>query len=77
MGEDSLNDLKQFIVATVSQATANMATKDDIADLKGDIAKLEQKIDDVDLKLDTIEGTLNSQLNDQETRITKLKQQAA
>jgi len=70
MDEDTLNDLKQFIVATVTQATANMATKDDIA-------RLEQKIDDLDLKVDTVSDTLNDQLNDHEQRLTTLEQQAA
>ncbi|MEO6760911.1 MAG: hypothetical protein ABI220_00850 [Candidatus Saccharimonadales bacterium] len=86
MNEDSLNDLKQFIAATVSQATSDMATKDDIANMatrndianmatKGDIAKLSSQITDLELKVDTIAETLNDDLNDHEVRITKLEQQ--
>ena len=47
MDKDQLDDLKQFITATVSQATAGMATKDDLtnglASVKGDIKRLEAK----------------------------------
>jgi hypothetical protein len=70
MDEDTLNDLKQFIAATVSQATANMATKDDIL-------LLSTQIQDLDLKVDTIAETLNEHLDDHETRLTKLEQQPA
>ncbi len=74
-----LNDLKQFIATTVSQATAGMATKDDIADLatKEDLQMLSTKIDDLELKVDTISEALNDHLNDHETRLTKLEQQSA
>lgn len=77
MNDNQLDDLKQFITATVSQATANMATKDDIANMatKDDIKRLEVKIDDVDLKLDTISDVLNDRINDHETRLTKLEHQ--
>ena len=77
MDEDQLNDLKQFISATVSQATANMATKDDIGKLDNRIGRLEKKVDDFDLKIDTISETLNERLNEHETKLTKLEQQAA
>ena len=45
--EHLIEDLKQFILATVSQATANMATKDDIANTatKDDIADMATKGD--------------------------------
>jgi len=88
MDEDVIADFKQFIVATVSQATAHIATKEDIANMatkedianmatKEDIAKLEQKIDDLDLKVDTISETLNDNLNDHEIRLTKLERAPA
>lgn len=70
MQDTQLDDLKQFITATVSQATADMATKTDIK-------RLEVKIDDLDLKVDTISDTLNECLNDHEVRLTKLEQQTA
>ena len=82
MNADIIQDLKQFIEATVSQhtasITANMATKDDIA-------RLEQKIDDrTDEILEAIGDTLQTnmdatdrQLTDHERRITKLETHAA
>jgi hypothetical protein len=77
--EDLVNDLKQFIAATVSQATTSLATKDELKNLatKDDIVRLEQKVDDLDLKIDTISETLNDRLNDSDTRLTNLEQQAA
>jgi hypothetical protein len=88
MNDDLITDLKQFIAATVSQATSDLATKEELKSLatkeelkslatKEDLHKLEQKIDDIDLKIDTIADTLNGQLNDHDTRITKLEQQTA
>ena len=66
MDDAQFDDLKQFITATVSQATTDMATKDDVGvlkkdvnSLKSDINRLETKIDDLDLKVDTISYTLN------------------
>lgn len=50
--EEILQDLKQFITATVSQQTAHLATKDDITDLKGDINRLELRMDQTETKLD-------------------------
>lgn len=79
MDDNTIIDLKQFIATTVSQAMSDVATKDDLKLLEHKIDnvehKLEQKIDDIDLKLDTITDTLNSQLTDHETRITRLEQQ--
>lgn len=67
VNEDQINDLKQFIASTVSQATADLATKDDVKNV-------ENKVDDLDLKVDTISDTLNNDLNQLETRLTKLEQ---
>lgn len=75
MDDDQFDDLKQFITATVSQATADMATKEDIKLLKSDISRLEVKIDNIDLKVDTISDTLNDRLNNHDNRLTKLEQQ--
>jgi hypothetical protein len=60
--EDAVTDLKQFIVATMSQQMSSFATKDDLAqfatkdDLAGfatkdDIAQLDSKIDAVETRL--------------------------
>ena len=79
MNGGTINDLRQFIVAAVSQATAGMATKEDIADLatKDDIRELDTKIDDLDLKVDTIADALHEHLTDHEVRIAKLERQLA
>lgn len=69
MNDDQFNDLKQFIAATVSQATAGMATKEDLKRLVG-------KVDDLDLKIDTLSEALHETLNEHDSRITKLEQQA-
>jgi hypothetical protein len=78
MDNTQIDDLKQFIQATVSQATSDMVTKDDISTMatKDDITLLGNKINDLELKVDTISETLNYQYNQQENRITKLEQGA-
>jgi predicted transcriptional regulator len=82
MDEDQLNDLKQFIATTVSQATASMATKDD---LQTEISKLKselnQRFDEVQAAIaETISGTNDGndeQLSNHEQRIARLEQQVA
>jgi hypothetical protein len=73
MDENTLNDLKQFIAATVSQATANMATKDDIA-------RLEKKVDDgfagVGDAIEDINKRIDEQYKEVDQRITRLEQQS-
>ncbi len=44
MDEATINDLKQFIVATVSQATGDLASKDDLLEVKGELEKVKQDI---------------------------------
>lgn len=69
MDEEQLSDLKQFIAATVSQATANMATKEDVVDIKTDIAKLEKKVDDSFAKIsEAIEG-INEQTDENKRKV--------
>ena len=83
MNEDQLNDLKQFIAATVSQATAGMATKEDIANMatKEDIASLRQEMLDgfagVSEAIEQIHEQIETQEADVERRFTKLEQQIA
>jgi len=74
MDEGVLNDLKQFIAATVSQATAGLATNDSLQRLGQDLST---KIDDLELKVDTISDALNDHLDDHEIRLAKLEQQTA
>jgi len=74
MNDDQLNDLKQFIASTVSQATANMATKDDVT-------RLEQKVDDGFAGIAKTVEQITEQLNDRDKsvdqRFTKLEQHLA
>lgn len=92
MDDTQLDDLKQFIAATVSQATAdmatkrdiaNMATKDDIANMatKDDIraldAKLSNMIENLETKVDTIADAHAEDHENYEQRLTKLETKVA
>lgn len=74
MNDDVIQDLKQFIAATVSQQTADLATKDDIA-------RIERKIDQVQTAVeDSVIGftsAVDDQVQDHEKRITRLEQKPA
>ncbi|MDQ2973229.1 MAG: hypothetical protein M3Q79_01980 [bacterium] len=78
MNDDAIQDLKQFISATISQQTVNLATKDDIASLD---KKLSSKIEDLSNSVaEALESTneaTDSQLKSHDTRITRLEQKAA
>ncbi len=82
-------DLKQFISAEISQKTAHLATKDDLAQVEN---RLDTKIDGVRTELRTkfeelhsaIENTaiaytseVDVQVRDHEHRIKKLEQKTA
>ncbi|MEC3979629.1 hypothetical protein QMK34_30680 [Amycolatopsis sp. H20-H5] len=84
--EELFTDLKQFITATVSQQTAGLATKDDIANMttKDDIDGLRAEIKVLDEKVDIIQaaiadtftytaGTTDTTLQDHEHRLRKLE----
>ena len=80
--EDVITDLKQFIVATVSQAIAPVAQdvatlKTDVATLKTDVAAIRQGLDDVNLRLDTIADAQAERFEDHELRIVRLERRAA
>ncbi|HWZ65654.1 MAG TPA: hypothetical protein VNX65_02530 [Patescibacteria group bacterium] len=68
--KDLLQDLKQFITVTVSQQIAvvigNMATKDDLKQLRSDFEQFDEK-------LDAIQDALGETLQDQEFRLHKLE----
>lgn len=74
MNNDQIEDLKQFIAVTVSQATSSVATKDDVN-------RLEAKIDDlassVAEALDSHSEAMDQQLKDHGQRITKLEAKTA
>jgi hypothetical protein len=83
MNNDQIDDLKQFIAATVSQATSGMATTDDIANMatKDDVNRLEVKIDvlasSVAEALDSHSEAIDQQLKEHSHRITKLEAKTA
>lgn len=58
MTDEQFDDIKQFILATVSQATAHLATKDDIANMatKDDLVNLATKDDFRQLRLEMQDG---------------------
>ena len=88
MNDDQLADLKQFIVATVSQQTGHLATKNELANLvtkdelsnlatKDDIARIERKIDDIQVAIGEAISSTNESADTQfaahEKRITNLE----
>jgi hypothetical protein len=87
MDEDQLNDLKQFITATVSQATAGMATKGDLMATKDNLGNgltilrtdMNQRFDEIQSSISDIIATNNDaideQLTDHEQRLAKLEHQ--
>jgi polyhydroxyalkanoate synthesis regulator phasin len=81
MDKDVIDDLKQFITTTISQQLADVASKDDIADLKGDIARLDKKVDGLQAQvsdaIDASNEATDAQLKDHEQRITRLEQATA
>lgn len=85
MDSDVIADLKQFITATVSQQVSGLATKDDIAAIRGEMAtgsgRLQRKMDDLQAAvaeaLDTSNDVVDDHLKDHEKRITKLEQASA
>jgi hypothetical protein len=62
--EEMIQDLKQFIEATISQQMADVATKDDIKQLSGRIDRLEvnmatkKDVAKLDQQLDTIQDAI-------------------
>ncbi|HET8709438.1 MAG TPA: hypothetical protein VFL85_04115 [Candidatus Saccharimonadales bacterium] len=76
--DDMITDLKQFIYATVSQATADLATKDDLAKLEAKLTADIQEVKDAinDTVFPYIE-TVGDQVQNHEKRLKKLEKHAA
>lgn len=55
MNDDVITDLKQFITATVSQATVQQTS-----DLRNDINRIDTKVDKIEVKLGKVEKKLDS-----------------
>jgi len=90
--EEIIADLKQFIVTTVSQATADLATKNELetglvslrAEMEAGFAHVDKRFNDVDARFDDMDEKLNTiadahaeWLADHENRIKALEKQAA
>jgi hypothetical protein len=79
MNDDAIEDLKQFITATVHGETADIRT--DLAGLRRDmdrgLTQVTAAIADLSLKVDTIADAHASDLHDHEQRITALEHPAA
>ena len=79
MNEDTINDLKQFISATVSQqfAQQNIELEKRFEKIDERFEKIENKIDDLSASvadaLDNSNNATQEQLNIHEQRITKLE----
>lgn len=78
--EELLQDLKQFISATVSQQTAGLATKDDIVRLEVRIDKTDAKLDEVKERLEGVAGMvedMHKKVNEHDLRIERLEHKFA
>src|SRR5690606_38120814 len=82
MEHTQLQELKQFIQATVSQATSDAATKDDIAhlatkeaikEIESDLAQIQSAIGDA---VSSSNESIDGRLDNHEERISKLEHQA-
>lgn len=86
MNDETIQDLKQFIAATVSQQTSDIIKRLDGVDERLDgidtrLDRVETKIDDLSASvaeaLDATHEVTHSQLQDHERRIVRLEQNAA
>jgi len=86
MNDDTIQDLKQFISATVSQQTDDLkqdisGIKQDISGLKQDIAKLDTKVDSLSAfvteAIDNFDESTQIELKNHNKRITRLEQKTA
>ncbi len=78
MDDTQLDDLKQFIMATISQATADMVTKNDIESLRKSLdTRFEEVQSAIAEAMSTTNDTVDEKLKDHEHRIGFLEQSAA
>lgn len=84
MNEATINDLKQFITAAMSQQLTlqTQEIKDEIRkEVKEELVKIGAKIDDLSASvaeaIDTSNNTTQEQLDNHEQRIAKLEHSAA
>jgi hypothetical protein len=78
MQDDVIADLKQFIAATVSQATAELVTNQKLEQsLEGLRSDMDKRFDDLEAKVDAIADAHAETLGDHEQRLKRLEQRAA
>jgi len=76
MDETQLDDLKQFITATVGQAEARITTELR-ADFRSEIGGLREEMREGFASIGDTMSHQNDQLDDHETRLTKLESKPA
>ncbi len=78
MDDTQSDDLKQFIVATISQATADVATKNDIESLRKSMdTRFEEVQSAIAEAMSTTNDMIDEKIEDHEHRIGLLEQSAA
>jgi hypothetical protein len=85
MNEELIQDFKQFIIATVSQATAGLATKEDLQAGLGEVrtelgelrTDMSRRFDELETKMDTIADAHSGTLAEHDQRLRRLEQQSA
>lgn len=71
MNDEVIQDLKQFISATISQQTAHLANKNDIARIEDKINEIQSAIEQSAIGYTTV---VDEQVQDHEKRIIRLEQ---
>lgn len=71
---DLIDDLKQFITLSISQATSTLATKEDIGRLEQKIDSLQDAVSDA---ITTSNDATHEQLDNHEHRLVKLERRLA
>ena len=83
--DDLIQDLKQFIAATVAQATDGLVTKEDlqagIGEVRTELGELHtemlRRFDELEIKVVTIADAHSETLAEQDQRLRRLEQQTA
>ena len=78
--EELLQDLKQFVTAAVSQATAGLATKDDIVRLEARVGEVQEELSGVAGMVEDMhkkQEDLIDNVNDHDVRIRRLERKLA
>ena len=71
MNDDQIDDLKQYIAATISQVTAGLATTSDIGVLKSDLGVLKSDVGVLKHDLAALRTHVDSRLDDIQASIAE------